>query len=283
MVKGTVYFKAENLQKVGAFKARGAINSLLLLNEEQQKKGVGTHSSGNHGQALAWAAKQLGINATVVVPSNAPKVKVAAMIGYGAEVIFCEPTLAARESTLLEVLERTGGAEVHPYNQIPTILGQSTCAQEIMEELPDLDAIVSPLGGGGLLSGTLLATAQKDIDVYGVEPINANDGWQSLKAGKLIPSVNPNTLADGLKTSLGSLTYPIIRDGVKDILTVSEEDIVKWTYWIWQRTKQIIEPSAAVGIAAVYENKSLFEGKKTTVILTGGNVDISKMASQFIG
>ncbi|GAB5556119.1 MAG: pyridoxal-phosphate dependent enzyme [Schleiferiaceae bacterium] len=281
MMGGNVFFKAENLQKVGAFKARGAVNSLQKLSEEERKKGVATHSSGNHGQALAWAARELGIPATVVVPSNAPSVKVEAMKGYGADVIFCEPTLEARESTLANVLQKTGGIEIHPYNQVGTIEGQSTCAQEILEQCPEVDVIFCPLGGGGLLSGTLLATRDHKAEVYGVEPEMADDGLQSLRAGKIIPSVNPNTMADGLKTSLGSLTFPIISEHVKDIFTASEDDIVKWTRWMWMRTKMVIEPSAAVGIAAAANHSHLIKGKNTVIILTGGNVDIAKMASHF--
>lgn len=290
LVGADVFLKCENLQKVGAFKARGAMNAVLSLNETEKAKGVTTHSSGNHGQALAWAAKQMGIPAYIVMPSNSPQVKKVAVLGYGAEVIECEPTLQARESTLEEVVSRTGAHVVHPYNDFRVIAGQATCAKEILEQQPDIDAIFCPVGGGGLLSGTVLSAHYfGNVPVYGCEPEMADDAKRSFEAGYIIPSVNPNTIADGLKTSLGDKTFPIIRERVTDIFTVSEAEIVAAMRLIWERTKLVVEPSGAVGLAALlrYKSKLIPIGgagrgrKKVGVILCGGNVDLSGAGKLF--
>ena len=278
----SVFLKCENLQKVGAFKARGAMNAALSLSDEEKAKGVATHSSGNHGQALAWAAKQMGMPAFIVMPSNSPQVKKAAVLGYGAEVIECEPTLQAREETLEKVLTRTGAHMVHPYNDYRVIAGQATCAKELLEQQPDLYAIFCPVGGGGLLSGTALSAHYfGNLPVYGCEPERADDAKQSFDAGHIIPSVNPNTSADGLKTSLGDKTFPIIREHVKDIFTVSEEEIIAAMRLLWERAKLVVEPSGAVGLAALLKHKEAFQGKKVAIILTGGNVDLGRIGELF--
>ena len=278
----SVFLKCENLQKVGAFKARGAMNAVLSLSDAEKQKGVATHSSGNHGQALAWAAKQMGIPAYIVMPSNSPQVKKAAVLGYGAEVIECEPTLQARESTLEKVLERTGAHMVHPYNDYRVIAGQATCAKEILEQQPDIDAIFCPVGGGGLLSGTSLSAHYfGNVPVYGCEPEMADDAKRSFDAGHIIPSVNPNTIADGLKTSLGDKTFPIIRERVTDIFTVSEAEIIAAMRLLWERAKLVVEPSGAVGLAALIKHRNDYQRKKVAVILTGGNVDLGEVGKLF--
>lgn len=287
LVGAEVFLKCENLQKVGAFKARGAMNAVLSLSADEKAKGVATHSSGNHGQALAWAAKQMGIPAYIVMPSNSPQVKKAAVLGYGAEVIECEPTLEARESSLEKVVSRTGAHVVHPYNDYRVIAGQATCAKEILEQQPNLDAIFCPVGGGGLISGTSLSAHYfGNVPVYGCEPEMADDAKRSFDAGHIIPSVNPNTIADGLKTSLGDKTFPIIKEHVQDIFTVSEEEIIAAMRLIWERAKLVVEPSGAVGLAALlrYKSKLLPIGeagrgrKNVGVILCGGNVDLGRIS-----
>jgi threonine dehydratase len=282
LVGAEVFLKCENLQKVGAFKARGAMNAVLSLSADERQKGVATHSSGNHGQALAWAAKKMGIPAYIVMPSNSPQVKVDAVRGYGAEVIFCEPTLQARESTLEKVLERTGAHMVHPYNDYRVIAGQATCAKEILEQQPDIDAIFCPVGGGGLLSGTSLSAYYfGNVPVYGCEPEMADDAKRSFDAGYIIPSTNPQTIADGLKTSLGDKTFPIIRERVTDIYTVSEAEIIAAMRLIMERAKLVVEPSAAVGLAALIKHKKAFQGKKVVVVVCGGNVDLGELGELF--
>lgn len=274
-----LFFKCENLQKVGAFKFRGASNSVFSLDDETAMKGVATHSSGNHAAALALAAKMRGIDAHIVMPRTAPDIKKLAVAGYGAHITYCEPTLQAREDTLQKVIEKTGATIIHPYNYAPVICGQGTAAVEFLEEVPDLDFIMTPVGGGGLLSGTSIsAKAMKPgIKVIAGEPKNADDAWRSFKSGILHPSVNPNTIADGLLTSLGDLTFRIIIQNVDDIITVSEDGIIKAMRMIWERMKIIIEPSAAVPVAAVLENPGLFKGAKVGIILSGGNVDLTKL------
>jgi threonine dehydratase len=274
-----LFFKCENLQKVGAFKFRGASNSVFSLDDKTALKGVATHSSGNHAAALALAAKMRGIDAHIVMPRTAPEIKKLAVAGYGAQITYCEPTLQAREDTLMKVVEKTGATIIHPYNYVPVICGQGTAAIEFLEEVPDLDIIMTPVGGGGLLSGTSIsAKAMKPgIKVIAGEPKNADDAWRSFKSGVLHPSINPNTIADGLLTSLGELTFRIILQNVDDIITVSEENIVKAMRLIWERMKIIIEPSAAVPVAALLENPELFKGAKVGIILSGGNVDLTKL------
>ncbi len=275
----SIFFKCENFQKVGAFKFRGACNAVLTLSDSEAEQGVATHSSGNHAQALALAAKIRGIKAYVVMPENAPKVKVEAVKNYGAEVTFCEASLDAREGTLQKVVERTGATIIHPYNDSRIVAGQGTAAIELMEECPFLDIIMTPIGGGGLLSGTALAvkSINPDIEVIGTEPKEADDAYRSFKEGKLIPAYSTNTIADGLRTSLGELPFQIIQKHVDDILTVDEESIISAMRFIWERMNMIIEPSCAVPVAAVFNNHKRFVGKKIGVIITGGNVDLDNL------
>jgi threonine dehydratase len=274
-----LFFKCENFQKVGAFKFRGATNSVFSLDEAEVLKGVATHSSGNHAAALALAARLRGVNAHIVMPRTAPEIKKAAVAGYGANITFCEPTLQAREETLEKVVKATGATIIHPYNYIPVICGQGTAAVEFLEEVPDLDIIMTPVGGGGLLSGTSISskTIKPDIKVIAGEPKNADDAYRSFKTGILQPSINPNTIADGLLTSLGEITFSIILKNVNDILTVSEEGIVKAMKMVWERMKIIIEPSAAVPVAAVMEHPEIFRKQKVGIILSGGNVELTKL------
>jgi threonine dehydratase len=281
-VDAQVFMKCENLQKVGAFKFRGASNAVWSLTDEEAARGVVTHSSGNHAQALALAAKMRGIPAYIVMPSNAPQVKKNAVAGYGGQITFCEPTLEARESTMEGIRLRTGASVVHPYNDERVIAGQGTAALDLLEEIPDLDVIIAPVGGGGLLSGTSIAATEtnKGIRVIAAEPEMADDAFRSMQAGKIIPSLNPKTIADGLLTSLGSLTYPIIKERVEQVVTVSEAGIVESMKFIWERTKIVIEPSAATVIAVLWEKKIDLRGLKVGVILSGGNVDLEKLPWQ---
>lgn len=277
-----IFFKCENFQKVGAFKFRGASNAVLSLCEsepEQVKHGVATHSSGNHAAALSLAARMRGIQAFIVMPKNSSEAKKKAVAGYGARITFCEPSLEARETTLEKVIRQTGAALIHPYNDNAIICGQATAAKELLEEIPDLDIVMAPVGGGGLLSGTALSVRyiSPQTQVIAVEPENADDAFRSLKSGQIIPSVNPNTIADGLRTSLGTVTFAIIRQKVDEIVTVSEEAIVSAMRLIWERMKIIIEPSAAVPVAAFMENKIDGAGKRIGIILSGGNVDLDNL------
>lgn len=283
MTGAELFFKAECHQKVGAFKARGAMNALLKLSENEKKRGVITHSSGNHGQALAWAAKQLGIKATVVFPKGSNQVKENAIKGYGADLVLCKNTLQSRESTVEELIAQKNYVLIHPYNNHDIIEGQSTCAKELLEEVPGLDSIVCPLGGGGLLSGTLISASlrEKNTPVYGIEPSLADDGLRSIKAGYIIPSENPKTIADGLKTSLGERNFTIIKDWVENILLVSEEGIIEATQLIFERMKLVVEPSSAVGLAAVIANPKIFKNQKVGIIITGGNVTLGDIAPLF--
>ncbi|MDD5571136.1 MAG: pyridoxal-phosphate dependent enzyme [Bacteroidales bacterium] len=274
-----LFFKCESFQKVGAFKYRGATNAVFSMPDNEIKNGVATHSSGNFAQALSLAAKMRGVKAYIVMPSNSPKVKSNAVRDYGGEIIFCTPTLQARETTLAEVVEKTNAVFVHPYNDYKIIAGQATACYELINEINKLDIISAPVGGGGLLSGTLLSAHyfSSATKVIACEPELANDAWQSLKAGKIIPSVNPNTIADGLKTSLGDKTFPIIKEYVAEIVTVSEKAIVEAMKLVWERMKIIIEPSAAVTFAALLENKYDHKGKRIGIIFSGGNVDLEKL------
>ncbi|MCK4569935.1 MAG: pyridoxal-phosphate dependent enzyme [Bacteroidales bacterium] len=273
---GDIFFKCENMQKAGAFKSRGACNAVFSLTADQLKKGVGTHSSGNHAQALARAASLRNTDAYIVMPETSPRVKVAGVKGYGGKITFCKPTLQAREETLQRIIEDTGALEIHPYNNYRIIAGQATAALEMLEEMGKTDIIMVPVGGGGLLSGTALTTKYllPGTRVIAAEPEMADDAYRSFYEGRLIPSNNPKTIADGLLTSLGSLTYPIIREYVDDIVTVSEEGIIKAMRLIWERMKIVIEPSSAVPLAAVLENKIDIKGKTVGIILSGGNVDL---------
>lgn len=279
MVGAELFFKCENLQKVGAFKFRGACNSVFSLTPEEARNGVCTHSSGNHAAALALAARMRGIPAYIVMPENAPEIKKKAVAGYGARITFCEPTLAARESTLKRVAEETGATEIHPYNNFNVICGQGTAAKELIEETGAPDLMMAPVGGGGLLSGTALSAKAMlpGVRVVAAEPAGADDAFRSFYSQTLIPSVAPRTIADGLLTSLGSLTFPIILNEVDQIATVSEENIVAAMRMIWERMKIIIEPSSAVPLAAILENRVEVKGKKVGIILSGGNVDLGKL------
>jgi threonine dehydratase len=276
-----IYFKCENFQKVGAFKARGGVNAILSLDNETLKKGVATHSSGNHAQAVALAAKIAGTKAYIVMPNNAPIVKKNAVIGYGGEVIECEPTIDARESTLNAVIEKTGAEMIHPYNDIRIIIGQGTAAKELIEDAGvDFEYILTPIGGGGLISGTLTAAhyLSPNTKVIGCEPEAADDAYRSFKSGTLQKNASPpKTIADGLLTNLGELNFSIIKEHIHDILTVNDDEIRHAMKLIWERMKIIVEPSCAVPFAAILKNNVLFKDKKVGVILSGGNVDLDKV------
>jgi threonine dehydratase len=278
-VGARVFLKCENLQRVGAFKFRGACNAVFSLSDEEAARGVVCHSSGNHAQALALAARLRGVPAHIVMPTSAPAVKKAAVAGYGGQITFCEPTLAAREATQAEVVARTGAAIVHPYNNARVIAGAGTAALELLEECPDLDVVLAPVGGGGLLSGTAIAAKGllPAIRVIAAEPELADDACRSLAAGRILPSEHPRTIADGLLTSLGDLTYPIIQERVERIVTVSEAGIVAAMKFVWERAKLVIEPSSAVPVALLWERKFDLTGLKVGVILSGGNVDLDKL------
>ena len=281
-VGAQVFMKCENLQKVGAFKFRGACNAVFSLSPDEAARGVATHSSGNHAQALALAARMRGIPAYIVMPRNAPAVKQAAVAGYGGIITLCEPTLAARESTLAEVVAATGAEVVHPYNDVRVIAGQGTAALELLADVPDLDVIMAPVGGGGLLSGTAIAAraVAPQIRVIAAEPAGADDAFRSLAARHIIPSVQPQTIADGLLTSLGDLTFPIIRDHVEQIVTVSEPAIVAAMKFVWERAKLVVEPSGVVPIAALWEEAIDLRGLRVGVILSGGNVGLEHLPWQ---
>jgi threonine dehydratase len=277
-----VFLKCENLQKVGAFKFRGACNAVFSLSDVEAARGVVTHSSGNHAQALALAARLRGIPVYIVMPDNAPAVKKDAVAGYGGRITLCEPTLEAREAALARVAQETGAAVVHPYNNEQVIAGQGTAALELLEDAPDLDVIVAPVGGGGLLSGTSIAATElkKGLRVIGAEPEMADDAFRSMQAGRIIPSVKPRTIADGLLTSLGDLTFPIIRERVEQIVTVSEAGIIASMRYVMERAKLLVEPSAAVAVGVLWERKIDLGGLKVGVILSGGNVDMEKLPWQ---
>jgi threonine dehydratase len=277
-----LFFKCENLQKVGAFKARGATNAVFLLSDAEASKGVVTHSSGNHAAALARAAGLRGIPAYIVMPNNSPVAKQAAVRRYGGEIVLCEPTLAARESTAAEVMQRTGAAFIHPYDDLRVMAGQGTTAIELLEEVPDLDVILCPVGGGGQLSG--IAVAAKDlkpgIRVVGVEPAGADDASRSLRAGHIIPMLDPRTIADGLKTSLGERPFAEIIRLVDDIVTVREESIVQAMRQILEVMKLLVEPSGAVSYAAIVEGRLAASGANVGIILSGGNLDLNRLPWQ---
>ena len=279
IIGAEIFFKCENLQKTGAFKFRGACNAVFSLTDEQASKGVGTHSSGNHAAALALAARMKGIQAHIVMPSNSPEIKKKAVAEYGGIITYCEPTLHARETTLRKIAETKGIEIIHPYNNCKVIAGQGTAAKELLEEIPILDLVMCPVGGGGLLSGTALSV--KAISplskVIAAEPSGADDAYRSFKAGYIIPSVHPKTIADGLLTSLGEINFAVISEKVDDILTVSEESIIKAMRLVWERMKLIIEPSAAVPLAALLENKEAFRNQRIGIILSGGNIDLGNL------
>jgi threonine dehydratase len=279
MTNSDLFFKCENLQKVGAFKMRGASNAILSLSDDELVNGVATHSSGNHAAALAKAAKMKNVPAYIVMPENAPEIKKNAVESYGGKIIFCKPTLEAREQTLNDVVEKTNSVFIHPYNNDRIIEGQATCAKEIFEEESGFDFIIAPVGGGGLLSGTSLATYyfSNNTKVIGAEPAGADDAFRSIRDKIIYPSVNPQTIADGLRTSLTEKTFSIISEFADEIITVSEDTIVKAMKLIWERMKIIVEPSGAVPFAVVLENKEKFENKKIALILSGGNCDLNNL------
>lgn len=278
IVNGTVFLKCENFQRVGAFKFRGAYNTLSQLTPEEKERGVITHSSGNHAQAVALASSLLGIQAVIVMPENAPEVKRVATEGYGAEVILCESTLEARESTTNMLLEKHGLVLIHPYDNDNIIAGAGTAAFELIKEIGDLDYMFCPIGGGGLMSGTAIATKGlcPKAKVVGVEPENADDAFRSFRDGKLYPSINPKTIADGLLTSLSERTFKNIRKHVDEIMTVSEAEIVKAMHFLWERMKIVVEPSGAVSVAGVIKKKQEIKLKRNGVIISGGNISLDK-------
>jgi threonine dehydratase len=274
-----LFFKCENFQKVGAFKFRGACNAVFSLTEKEASKGVGTHSSGNHAAAVALASRLRGIQARIVMPVTAPDIKKKAVAGYGAEITYCAPTLEARETTLQKLMDEYGITEIHPYNNFLVISGQGTAAKELIEDVGDLDIIMTPVGGGGLLSGTALSAKAllPNCRIIAAEPAGADDACRSFHAGHIIPSTQPKTIADGLLTSLGEMNFAIIQHSVDDIVTVSEEAIIKAMRMIWERMKIIIEPSSAVPVAALLEKKIQPKGQKIGIILSGGNVDLGNL------
>lgn len=277
-----LFFKCENLQKTGSFKARGAANAVFALSDEHAARGVATHSSGNHGQALCYAARRRGISATVVMPRTAPEAKKAAVRAYGGTIVECAPSVSAREAVLAEILARTGANLVHPFNDARVIAGQGTCALELIEDCGPLDAVIAPISGGGLISGTCLTfgALAPHGSVYGVEPANADDAKRSLEAGHIINMDAPDTIADGLKASLKELTWHFISRQVTEIITVTEKEIIEAMRNIWERMKMIIEPSSAVAVAAVIKNRDVFAGARVGVILSGGNVDLDRLPWQ---
>jgi threonine dehydratase len=274
-----IFFKCENFQKVGAFKFRGAVNAIFSLNDEQASKGVATHSSGNHAQALALAATIRGIPATIVMPENSSRVKIDAVIGYGAEVVFCQPTLKARETTLEKVIIQKGSTFIHPYDNYNVIAGAGTSAKELIEEVPNLDYVIAPVGGGGLLSGTSISVKAllPDAKVIAAEPEGADDAFRSLQSGAIVPSLKPNTICDGLLTSLSERTFKIISQNVSEIVTLSDEDTIRAMKLIWERMKIIVEPSSATALGILLGNKIDLKAKRIGIILSGGNVDLQKL------
>ncbi len=274
-----LHWKCENFQKAGAFKARGASNAVFGLTDAQAAKGVATHSSGNHGLCLSYAAGRRGIPCTVVMPRTAPQAKKDAVRGYGGRVVECEPSTSAREAVFAGVLAETGAEFVHPYNDPRVIAGQATCARELLAQVPGIDAVIAPIGGGGMVSGTCLtlSTIAPGIRIYAGEPEMADDAARSFRAGHIIADDAPETVADGLKVPLKELTWHFVKAHVTDILTVSEADIVEAMKLVWTRMKILIEPSCAVPVAAVLKNPSVFKGLKVGIIITGGNVDLDKL------
>jgi threonine dehydratase len=277
--EANLFFKCENFQKMGAFKMRGALNAILQLTDAQKAKGVVTHSSGNFAQAVALSAKILGIKAFIVMPKNAPKVKKDAVLGYGGIIIESDSTPIARELKAEVVVKEKGATFIHPSNDIPVIISQGTAALELFENQPDIEKIIAPVGGGGLLSGTALAAHffGNNCTVYAGEPMEADDAFRSLKSGKIESNVTTNTVADGLRTQLGSNTFPIIQKYVSEIICVSEEEIIEAMKLLWERLKIVVEPSSAVAFAAVLKRKDIFKNKKVGIILSGGNVDLTNL------
>lgn len=280
LCEAEIFFKCENFQKIGAFKARGGLNAILSLTEAQLKNGVATHSSGNHAQAIAFAAARVGAKAYIVMPDNSPLVKIRAVEAYGGQITFCKNTPEEREHTVNEIVKRTGATFIHPFNNYEVIAGQATAAKELMEDVQEpLDVIFAPVGGGGLLSGTALAAHyfSPGTKVYAGEPEGAADAVLSFRSDKIEKAPYVKTIADGLLTYLGDKTFPIIKQHVTDILTVSDEEIIQAMRYLWERMKMVVEPSGAVSLAAFIKNKDRFKGQKAGIILTGGNVDLGKL------
>ena len=279
MSDAELFFKCENFQKAGVFKVRGASNAVFELNDEIASKGVATHSSGNHALSLAYAARLRGIPVTVVMPHTASETKKAAVRGYGATIVECEPSTRSREQTLAKVVAKSGADFVHPYNDARVIAGQATCSLELLEQTGGLDAVVAPIGGGGMVSGTCLAMSNiaPETKIYAAEPKNADDAYQSFKAGHIIAYDDPKTVADGLKVPLKDLTWNFVSNHVEDILIATEQDIIDTMKLIWQRMKIVIESSSALPLATILNNKNTFSGKRVGVIITGGNVDLDRL------
>jgi len=279
LIGAKLFFKCENFQKAGSFKIRGASNAVELLSDEEFKRGVATTSSGNHGAALSMAVTRRGGKTKVVMPHNTPKIKVNNVERNGGEVVWCEPDQKYRESVLKDVVDETGATVVHPYNDERIMAGQGTCAKELLEDVPDLDSIVSPVSGGGLLSGSLLAAKnmKSSITVYGAEPEEADDAYQSLKLGRIVPNKTINTICDGLRAQIGSKTFPVIQNLVDDIIPIAEEDIINALRMIWERLKIIVEPSCSIALALIIKNKQLFKGRNVGLIMSGGNLDLDNL------
>jgi threonine dehydratase len=274
-----LFFKCENFQKAGAFKVRGASNAVFGLSDEMAAKGVATHSSGNHALSLSYAAGRRGIPVTVVMPRTAPQAKKDAVIGYGGTIIECDPSTSSREETFARVVAETGAEFVHPYNDPRVIAGQATCSRELLEQVDNLDSVIAPIGGGGMISGTCLTVSNvaPHMNIYAAEPLNADDAARSFRAGHIIADDAPQTVADGLKVPLKELTWHFVSNHVTDILTATEEEIIDAMKLTWQRMKIVIEPSCAVPLATIIKNRALFEGKRVGVIITGGNVDLDTL------
>ncbi|HGG04564.1 MAG TPA: pyridoxal-phosphate dependent enzyme [Aliiroseovarius sp.] len=274
-----LFFKCENFQKAGAFKVRGACNAVFGLPDDMLEKGVATHSSGNHALSLSYAAGRRGIPCHVVMPRTAPQAKKDAVIGYGGQITECEPSTSSREEVFAEVHARTGADFVHPYNDPRVIAGQGTCSAELLEQVDGLDAVVAPIGGGGMISGTCLTLSNRapDVQIYAAEPEQADDAARSFRAGHIIADDAPVTVADGLKVPLKDLTWHFVSNHVTDILTASEQEIIDAMKLIWKRMKIVMEPSSAVPLATILKNKDAFAGKRVGVIITGGNVDLDAL------
>ncbi|MBT7041965.1 MAG: pyridoxal-phosphate dependent enzyme [Candidatus Marinimicrobia bacterium] len=274
-----LYFKCENFQKVGSFKIRGATNTVLQLTDEELTLGIVTASSGNHGAALCMAVSNRGGKTIVVMPNNTPKIKVDNVERNGGEIVWCEPIQASREKVLQEIMDETGAVLVHPYNDERIIAGQGTAAKELLEDYPDLERIVSPVSGGGLLSGTLCSAKEMKpgILVYGAEPAEADDAYRSLQSGEIQGNKTTNTICDGLRAQIGTITFPIIQEKVDGIITVTEDEIIHSMRLIWERMKIIVEPSSAITLSAILKRKELFKGKNVGLILSGGNVDLEDL------
>jgi len=274
-----LFFKCENFQKAGSFKIRGATNTVELLSQNEMDKGVATTSSGNHGAALSMAVTRRGGQTKVVMPHNTPKIKVNNVERNGGEVVWCEPDQTSREQVLADLVNETGATVVHPYNDERIIAGQGTCAKELLEDYPEIQIIVSPVSGGGLLSGTLISAKEinEQVSVYGAEPVEADDAFRSLQNGEILPNETINTICDGLRAQIGTITFPIIQKHVKEIITLSEEEILNSMKMIWERLKIIVEPSCSISLAAIIKNKDKFSGKNVGLIMSGGNVDLNQI------